>query len=188
MKAISTLLLLGALGTGSTADTLQDIRDTAKQQGAIEVLILKQYPPVDLRTLVTKADLVVRTVVTGSKSFLAGDRVSTDYNVQVLSGILGEDLNGKTIVIRRDGGEIKDARILAYEPDFPFFRVGEEYVLFLKRAPEGHYVIPYGAQGAFNVEGATVSQVSRSTGTWNQERGRVEVLRFLSEIAEAAKQ
>ena len=190
MNAGWTLLLLAALGAEPTSYTLQEtIRDRVKRYGSLEVIVLKEYSPVDLPTLVAHADLVVRGVVTGSKSFLTAEHVITDYSVQVLSLVRGEGVEGRVIVVRRDGGSVSidGGKIDTRESDFPSFEITDEYVLFLKRAPEGYHVVSHGAQGAFRIEGGSVAQVSREH-TWNQERGRVEVLRFLSEIAAAVKQ
>jgi hypothetical protein len=185
-----------ALSTSTSAESLQGVRDQeiraqVKKLGSIEILIVKEYSPVDLATLVSKADLVVRGIVAQAKSSLVGKQVSTEYTLQVLSVIQGQrDGEGAAITIRREGGQVsvEGGTVLAYDPDFPFFELAKEYVLFLKRLPEGPYVVPYGAQGAFRVEGGKVSQVSRDTGSWNQERGSIGVSQFFDEIAAVARQ
>jgi hypothetical protein len=196
IRAGRTLLFLVALGTSTSAESLQDvreqeIRDQVRKLGSVEILIAKEYSPVDLATLISKADLVVRGIVAQAKSSLVGRKVSTEYTVQVLSVIHGQrDREGTAIAISRDGGRVsvEGGTILAYDPDFPFFELAEEYVLFLERLPEGPYVVPYGAQGAFRVEGGKVSQVSHDTGNWNKERGSIGVSQFLDEIATVVKQ
>jgi hypothetical protein len=178
-------------GFGAFEQVAQDIRQQVKERGQVEVRITKQYSPLDLEGLVAGVDLVSRGVVEGKGSWLDENKVLTDYKVQVISVIRGGDpsLEGRTITIRRDGGKVQidGGRVTAYEPDFPFFEIGEEYILFLKRSADQLYVVRDGAQGAFRIEAGRASQVSKRIGTWNRERGPVEVAQFVNEIAVVAK-
>jgi hypothetical protein len=192
MRTAKWALVIGlaTLGTSIVARGSQDIREPVKKLGSVDQLLIRKYSPVDLRTLVANAEVVVRGVIAQTKSFLLANEVSTDCAVTVLSRIHGQaQVDSTTITIRRPGGtlSLEGGTVFAYEPDFPMFEVGEEYVLFLKRSPDGYYVLPHGAQGAFRVESGNVSQVSRDTGIWNQERGVIGLLQFSNEIAVAAK-
>lgn len=110
--------------------------------------------------------------------------------MQVLSAYKGRGIaDGSTLVVRRPGGKvsIEGGTVIARDPDFPPFQVGEEYLLFLDRGADGALAVSHGAQGAFKIESAKVTQVSSDTGTWNRARGAVGVLAFLEEVAAAVK-
>ena len=129
--------------------------------------------------------------ITGAKSFILGDRISTDYTGQVLTLAKGDQsLQGKTITIRRPGGAVslEGGTATARDPDFSPFDVGEEYVLFLNYDGDDRFIVPFGAQGAFTVDQGKVTQVSRDTGTWNRDRGEVPLVQFLGEVGAIQKQ
>ena len=171
--ALIPLFVSLALAAWGSAGSGQDLREQVRKHRNVEILILKEYSPVDLPTLVAKAGIISRVLVTQAKSSLIGDQISTDYTVQVLSASKGQaDLEGRAITVRRPGGNvsIEGGTAKARDPDFPPFEPGEEYVLFLNLEAEGHFTVPFGAQGAFRVDQGKVTQVSRDTGTWNRDR------------------
>jgi hypothetical protein len=185
--AILLLASLAGPAWGTAADD-QGIRETVRKHGAIEFQYLHEYSPADLPALVTSADTIARVVVMGAKSSLIGEKIWTDFTVQVLSVRKGpQHLETKPITVRRDGGtvSIEGRMIKASDPEFPPFELSEEYVLFLRPAADGHYVVAFGPQGAFKVEEGKVTQVH--DGEWNRERGPVDLSQFLEEIATAQK-
>lgn len=189
MSSIPFLVSLSLAAWGSVAAG-QDLREQIRKHGNVEVLILKEYSPVDLPALVASAGTIGRVLITQSKSSLVGERISTDYTAQVLWIGLGRPtLEGKTITIRRPGGSValEGGTVKARDPDFPSFESGEEYVLFLNSEADGYFTVSFGSQGAFRVEQGKVTQVSQDTGTWNRDRGAVALVKFLQEIAAAKK-
>jgi hypothetical protein len=179
-------VLLVAISThGHVQDTLPDL---ARKHSGIERLIIREFSPVDLSTLVAQSALIGRVLITDATSFLAdgGRTISTDYSGLVLSVEKGDpNLLGKSVVVRRPGGRVvvDGVAITGTEPDFPPFERGDEFVLFLKPDTNAYFSVVVGGQGAFKVESGSVRQVSRDFGTWNSERGNLNLTQFLSEIA-----
>lgn len=187
---MSSTVFVAMLTVGTMAAGAQDLRDQVRKHGAVEVLLVKEYPPVDLPTLVRDAELIARVLIVGSDASLAGDRISTEYRAQVLGVVKGaHEIEGRVITVKRPGGKLslEGGTATARDPDFPAFELGEEFVLFLKRTTEARFEVPFGAQGAFKVDQGKVVQVSRDVGTWNRERGPVPLPEMLKEIASATK-
>ncbi len=101
-----------------------------------------------LDDLVGNADLVVRGVTLGSRSYVDGDtrRIMTRHSFRVDEYLKGKDLGIVDVVTL--GGEMEDiGQIVPGEARLP---EGQELVLCLKRGPQGYYVLGM-AQGAFQV-------------------------------------
>lgn len=161
-----------------------------RQQGPIEVLILKQYPPADLPEIMKESDLIARVLVLDNgRSRLSKDERSiySEFTVQVLDQFFSArnlKLTEK-LVVTKPGGTmmIEGYPITGREPDFPPFEANEEYVLFLKFDPStGQYLVPYGAQGAFRNIGGVVEQVAKGSPIWDRDRGRVPIGEFTQEL------
>lgn len=169
----------------------QSLTDKVRKYGDVDQLVMREFSPVDVATLVKSAPVIARGVVMGeASSFIADDKIWTTYQIQLLSVRKGRsDLEGQVVTVRRPGGQvtIEGHTVKAWEPDFPSFRGGQEYVLFLQSGADGNFQVVYGAQGAFAVEAAHVRQVSTKFGTWNKERGSVGLAEFLSEVAAAER-
>ena len=161
-----------------------------QQRGNIEVLLLNEYSPVQLRELIKACDLLVRVVVSDNgHSYLTKDAqdIESEFTVQVIDRYLLSPVlrPAEKILITLHGGTltIDGYPITSRENDFPPFHPNEEYILMLKHdSSTGQYLLPYGAQGAFRIIGGEVEQVSQQFGTWNRERGRVPVVDFIKEL------
>jgi hypothetical protein len=168
----------------------QSLHEQVGKHGSLELLVLNEYSPVNLETLAKEVPVIAHVLITEAKSFVDGERVWTDYSAQILAVTKGEQaLQGKILTVRRPGGLVlvDEKTVNSRDPDFPAFDLQEEYVLFLKPTSEEHFVIPFGAQGAFRIQQGRVAQVSRDTGTWNKERGSVGLGAFLNEIDQVAR-
>lgn len=157
-----------------------------------ELIISGNYPAIDLRGLVDAADVIGRTVVLAAESRLTPNEsgIETVYTVQMVDTYFAtRALRHQTIKVRRDGGVVNlDGRsVNSYETDFPPFEIGREYILFLGfDQTRGDYVVPYGSQGAFqNVDGLA-DQVSLSSTPIREERGKVPLASFETEIRQLA--
>jgi hypothetical protein len=184
--SIPSVLFALSLMPLTAQQTLPDRMRAAS--GDFEILTSRQFPPAELADLVGKADLIGRMLVAGRESRLTADEtaIETDYAIQILDiYFTNRPIGGQTIKLTRpDGIFTLDGRsVTNYEPDFPAFEVGHEYVLFLKFNPDlEKYVIPFGSQGAFrNVDGF-VDQVSRFNGKLKAERGKVLLSQFEAEV------
>ena len=161
-----------------------------QQRGNIEVLLLNEYSPVQLRELIKACDLLVRVVVSDNgHSYLTKDAqdIESEFTVQVIDRYFLSPASqpGEKILVAIPGGTltIDGYKVTSRENDLPPFRANEEYILMLKRDPSTRqYLLPYGAQSAFRITGGDIEQVSKKFGTWNRERGRVPVVDFIKEL------
>lgn len=163
------------------------IRETVRKQGDVEIHLMVEYSPVDLRELIRRANLIVQGTVSHALSYLSDHetKVLTDYTIRinrVLKGVLAADEAAK-ITVRRLGGTltVDGAKVTAQEADFPAFNVNDDYVLFLKQRGSV-YEFEYGGQGAFKVSDGSVTQLSNSVGTWNQSHTDTSLTAFQDEI------
>ena len=182
-------ILLAALSFGVGLSHPQDLRDQVRSRGSVELHLIRDYPPVDFKTLVRGADLIARVLITESKASLLGEEVVTDYKVQVLAVAKGSQNVERTIItVRKPGGivAVDGGTISARDPEFPPFAVAEEYVVFLKATTSGYFEVRFGGQGAFKVEQGKVAQTS-DIGNWNREHGRADLRELLKEIDASSK-
>jgi hypothetical protein len=183
MRAAAGLLLL-ALARPATGQDAPPLK-------TIEIQIINEWNPVKLPELARMAEVVVVATIRGGRSWLTPpESIQTDYDVaveQIVKARRSDALKaGATLTLRKDGGVVeRDGKPLyATESDFPPFKTGGRYVLFLKHAPDGpHYWSQGGPQGAFEILDDGVRQVSEAFGSWNRERGTKTALRpFLDEV------
>ena len=184
------MIMVGAMGAFPVLgqETIPEV--VKRTKGNVGSTVLREFSPADLVDIVQASDTIVRGLVLDARAYLSSDKqeIFSDYTMQVLDRFLARDgaAPGPTVVVMKPGGTvvIDGYPYKSYEPDFPPFQPGEEYVLFLKYDESaGHYVVPFGAQGAFRNLGGVVEQVSRE-GRWNAERGRVSFDAFLREVTE----
>jgi len=174
---VSCLALI--LSLARPQDTL---RDAVRRHGDVGVSITIEYEPASIADLTGKADLIARVLIQGETVRLSSDETSveTDYAGQIIEPIRPKYASSAlppVIEITRPGGTlILDGHsVHSSESDFPRFELGAEYVFFLKRAPNGSFSFPYGAQGAFKIENGTVAQMSRHNAAWRADHGGAPV-------------
>jgi hypothetical protein len=144
------------------------IREQVQEAGGLERISVIPYEPLTFAHLATSARLVVEASITGVQSFLDETEtdVYTDYTMTVHAVINNREQSalriGQSITVRRRSGVvIVDGRSAeVYENDFPLFKAGERYILFLTRGPrESAYTVLGGNQGAF-AAGETIAPVA----------------------------
>ena len=186
-SALAVACVFGIVGD-ARQETIRDV--VRRQGGAVEFMVLREFSPVDLPELVKVGDLIARVVVIDNgRSYLSKDQqtIHSEFTVQIVDRYLSKPTvkPAEKILVTIPGGTmtIEGYPITSRESDLPPFHANEEYILMLKRDPStGQYLLPYGAQGAFRITGGEVEQVSKDTGTWNRERGRVPVVDFIKEL------
>jgi len=101
-----------------------------------------------LDDLVGNADIVVRGIALGSKSYVDADtqRIMTRHSFRVDEYLKGKDLGIVDVVTL--GGEMEDIGQIV--PGEARLKEGQELVLCLKKGPQGYYVLGM-AQGLFQV-------------------------------------
>lgn len=169
----------------------QTLREQARL-GPVERHIMTGYEPVTLAQIASQSETIVVGTVEGGRTFVSpdGKQLFTDYDITVdlaLKRTVGRELvRGDALVVRRAGGvtQIDGVSVVAIENDFPQFKPGERYVLFVRSVPsESHYVMVHGPEGAFVVSDGRVRQVSEEFGSWNRERGtRTALASFVDEV------
>jgi hypothetical protein len=88
--------------------------------------------------------------------------IVTNYTVEIKESLKGT-VKG-TVIVHKLGGEL-DGRKMS-NPEDPFLTVGEEYIMFLKLTPTGHYALRGGPQGRFVVQ----NNVVYSLGEYNNSQ------------------
>jgi len=196
MMKITTASLIGLCTLGVVTVLGQEtVRETIKRhKGPLELIVTRQFSPVDLKELAKDVDLIAAVIVRDDgRSHLSGDgqTIETDHTALVVDQFFSRHplQPSASITVSKPGGtlSIDGHTVTSYERDFPPFHSGEEYVLFLRRDDTaGHYLVAYGAQGAFRSALGNVEQVSR-IGTWNAERGLVPAISFTQELRDILK-
>lgn len=170
MKAVSACLLVGVV-----LCSLVSAQTKPKQIDTMPVHIDYKPTPATLEDFVQETTVVVfaRVENTGRLKPKYGREnrrsLRTEYELRLLDVLKTDDQNlvaGESLLVRRSGGELDEGdRVLrVIDPDFPLFRKGEEYILFLEKT-EDHsiYTVAYGPNGAFEVTAdGTVSPRGRS--------------------------
>lgn len=158
MKAVSACLLVAVV-----LCSVVSAQTKPKQIDTMPVHIDYAPTPATLEDLVraTKVVVFARVANTGRLKPKYGPEnrrsLRTEYELKLLDVLKTDDQNlvaGESLVVRRSGGESDEGdRVLrVVDPEFPLFRKGEEYILFLeKTANDSAYMIAYGPNGAFEV-------------------------------------
>jgi len=161
-------LVLGSQAVVFSQQGGPSIRQQVQDAGGFERISVIPYEPLTFAHLATSARLVVEASVTGVQSFLDETEtdVYTDCTMTVHAVINNREQSalqiGQSITVRRRSGVvIVDGRSAeVYENDFPLFKAGERYILFLTREPrEPAYTVLGGNQGAF-AAGETITPVA----------------------------
>ena len=161
------------LGTHATDASAQQaspsIRQQAREPGGFERIVVSTYDPLQLSSLVARADLIVEASTAGGRSQLnaAETDIITDYTFTVHTVINNNkrwpDFRaGNAITVRRDSGVVVvDGRTaVSYENGFPPFNANEHYILFLTEQPRDQsYSVFGGPQGAFRA-GESITTVA----------------------------
>ncbi len=168
----------------------ETIREQVKRAtNGLNILINREFSPgISLSELAANSDLIARVAVRSFTSHLSEDEhsVASEIEADVIEAFFSNEptIPGQAVTLTRLGGTIAvdGVTVTVFEPDFPPFSVGDEYILFLVKDPStGHYLVQYGAQGAFKVSEGVVDQVAAGTSGLN--RGRVPASQFLQELA-----
>ena len=194
MKLALVILLFGC-GTPDTA-IAQTLADAVRQHGRpVNMAIVREFSPAELPEIAKEADLIVRAIAldNGQSSLIdEGRRISSTFTFQVLDTYFSAppiENTSNQIAVTKPGGRVtlSGQEVTAAESDFPPFEINQEYILFLRSGSSGNtWVVPYGAQGAFRIgAGGLVEQVSKDTGIWNRDKGRVHLREFLEHLKNA---
>jgi len=156
---VSFVVFLGTNGTDVIAQQASpSIRQQAHEPGGFERIVVTTYDPLQLSSLVARADLIVEASTAGGRSHLNTEEtdIFTDYPFTVHTVIKTRrrpDLRaGNAITVRRDSGVVVvDGRTaVSHENGFPPFNANEHYILFLTEQPRDKaYSVFGGPQGAF---------------------------------------
>lgn len=194
MKLLATATLAIASFSSAAGDARpQTLAEIVRAHGGpIDVATEREFSPAELPEIVRDADLIAIVVVLDNgTSYVSADgrRIYSDFSVQINEKYFMSPavVIAETITVSKPGGSITLAGypVTAYERDFPPFSANEQYVLFLKYDPDAkHWIVPYGAQGAFRVGAGAVEQVSKDTGTWNRANGRVPLDVFVKQVTQ----
>ena len=157
---VSFVVFLGTNGTDVIAQQASpSIRQQAHEAGGFERIVVTAYDPLQLSSLVARADLIVEASTTVGLSHLntAETDIFTDYTFTVHTVIKNRrrpDIRaGNAITVRRDSGVVVvDGRTaVSYENGFRPFNANEHYILFLTEQPRDNaYSVFGGPQGAFS--------------------------------------
>jgi len=156
---VSFVVFLGTNGTDVIAQQASpSIRQQAREAGSFERIVVTAYDPLQLSSLVARADLIVEASTAGGRSDLnaAETDIFTDYMFTVHTVIKSRrrpDFRaGNALTVRRDSGVVVvDGRTaVSHENGFPAFNANEHYILFLTEQPRDNaYSVFGGPQGAF---------------------------------------
>jgi hypothetical protein len=169
MCVVSAVVFLGTNGADVMAQQASpSIRQQAREPGGFERIVVTAYDPVQLSSLVARADLIVEASTAGGRSHLntAETEIFTDYTFTVHSVIKTKrrpDFRaGSALTVRRDSGVVVvDGRTaVSYENGFPPFDANRHYILFLMEQPRDQaYSVFGGPQGAFSA-GESITTVA----------------------------
>jgi hypothetical protein len=167
---VSCGVLLGANGTDAIAQpATPSIRQQAHERGGFERIVVSTDDPLQLSSLVARADLIVEASTAGGRSHLntAETNIFTDYDF-IVHTVINNNTRwpdfraGNGITVRRDSGVVVvDGRTaVSYENGFPPFNANEHYILFLTEQPRDKaYSVIGGSQGAFSA-GESITTVA----------------------------
>jgi hypothetical protein len=172
---VSSVVFLGTNGTNLIAqEGSPSIRQQVHEPAGFERIVVSTYEPLELSSLVARADLIVEASTAGGRSHLntAETDIFTDYPFTVHTVIKTNrrpDFRaGNALTVRRESGVVVvDGRTaVSYENGFPPFNANEHYILFLMEQPlDKAYSVFGGPQGAFRAgESITTLEVPLDAG------------------------
>jgi hypothetical protein len=172
----------------------QTLSERVRASGPYRTEVVVDYPAPDFRGLVVSADVIVVGTIGPSRPVISpsGRSLETEYDISIGEVVTDKTARkiqaGRVVIVRRLGGQttIDGHEVSIVEPDFPFFKEGERYVLLLKYAGENpNPMLEYGGQSAFKINADTsVRQASLTHGWWTRERDPVALDGFLREVRE----
>jgi hypothetical protein len=180
---------VGIPRTTAFAQQGPSIRQQLQETGGFQRIIVTPYEPLPLADLTARAKLVVEATISATQSYVddSGVDVYTDYTLTVHAVIKSRERSevraGDAITVRRRSGVIVvDGRTAeVYENDFPPFKPGEHYILFLTRSPREYvYAVFGGNQGAFSA-GEIITPLATPTDQASAPRS-VSQADFLGEV------
>jgi hypothetical protein len=163
VKSILLLMFLvqfNCFGAGQRTSIAEWVR-LSKQKNVV-IMMQKDYVPVNLDSLMDKADLIGEFSISNTHSFVTED--NTEINSEILLiplQIIRDDRDrynrqqvfpGTSIMVRRNDGEliISGRQVTFQEEHFPFFKPGQKYILFLQYDPKlKEFTIPFGPYSVF---------------------------------------
>ena len=171
---VSFGVFLGKNGTDAIAQqTSPSIRQQAHESGGFERIVVSTYDPLQLSSLVARADLIVEASTAGGRSDLntAETDIFTDYpftvHMVINNNTRRRDFRaGNAITVRRDSGVVvvDGLTAVSHENGFPPFNANEHYILFLTEQPRDKtYSVFAGPQGAFSA-GESITTLAVSLG------------------------
>lgn len=146
--ALVALLATGWLGLWPHIE--QSVKPVVQQP-----LVLDYRAPEDLAEFVEASEIIVVARITRAQHRRQTTVPGTDYDISVLRTIKGhEHLIGQSKVCRPIGDmEYPDRIVRRFEPGFPPFTVGTEYLLFLTRSESLGCLTPsFGPAGVATVD------------------------------------
>jgi hypothetical protein len=155
---VSSVVFLGTNGTNVIAqEASPSIRQQVHEPAGFERIVVPANDPLQLSSLVARADLIVEASTAGGRSHLntAETDIFTDYPFTVHTVIKTNrrpDFRaGNAVTVRRESGVVVvDGRTaVSHENGFPLFNSNEHYILFLSEQPgDKAYSVLGGPQGA----------------------------------------
>jgi hypothetical protein len=125
----------------------------------------------DVKTLIENSDLIISGKVVESVPELRYDMVFTKQYISVDSCKKGSVAKGEIIEVSQTGGEIGTKKTEPFDVA-PLFKNGEEYMLFLHKAPEGYYLEMGGYQGTGKISNGKISYKFEEDKINKQLKGR----------------
>ena|ERR1051326_293263 len=141
------------------------------QKPVVRMPVFADYgpPPTTWSDLVANAKVVVHARVEESQNASRMDsgraQGMTAYSIRVLDPIKGDIIPGQILTVLRYGGTTDrgDHVGLSFDPSFPAFQTGDNYVFFLTwNIVLSAFQVAHGPNGAFHVNGGAVEPIGSS--------------------------
>ncbi|MFP4500539.1 MAG: hypothetical protein ACLFTT_06020 [Candidatus Hydrogenedentota bacterium] len=108
----------------------------------------------DTATLTESADVIIETKVVAIESYHEGGRtgnpIYTDVSVEVQDAVKGPLNKQSVLTFTQPGGRVDD--LVTRTNAFPFFKEGDEAVLYLEESDRFGYMLAYGFHGRLPVD------------------------------------
>ena len=176
-----------ALWTSGDTTAAAPDQQQSKPVGQERVVIVSDYeaPPRSLDEAWQQVPLIVRGIIRTStlvENESMGVRIpTTQHTVEIIEALKGADTApGATVMVAQAVGETSDG-LVKHEGGGRRFSVGEEYVLFLERSVVSGYSIAWGAAGAYQISGDTVTIPIEARRLWNQ-RNAISAIEMLNPL------